>query len=285
MNFDHSEYIKAVLGSVDSELIKKQNYRILLDPANGCAAEVGRKIFSQLGELIMINDRVGEKPERPSEPRRENLSLTIKRVVESQCDLGLATDVDADRVLFIDETGEVLSEDLAGAILCEGKIAVTPLNSSGLFKKAVEENGGKLVESLVGPPEIIKTMKQAKADFGYEESGKYFFGREKCFADGILAGVKMLGVMARERKKLSEIRKNYPVYFQVKLALKCAWDKMPKKYVGKGNKKIFGDSFRFIRASGTEPLIRVFSDSPSKKIAEELADEGKKIVEKELCGE
>lgn len=285
---NHSEYIDAILKTVDSKLIQQRALRILFDPANGSAIDVGKKLFSQLGTVVMINDQSGQKPLRAAEPRAETLKETAKQVVKNHCDLGIATDVDADRVLFIDETGVVLSEDLVGAILgvaeikTKADILVTPLNSSDIFKAVIEKAGAKIAECRVGPPEIITMIKKTKAIFGYEESGKYFFPREFIWADGLLASLKMLQVMAKAKKSLSQIRQSYPVYFQVKLAFDCPWEKMPKRWVGKGEKLIIEDSWLFIRASGTEPLIRIFSDSPSQNRAEELAKKGKRMVE-ELC--
>ena len=98
----------------------------------------------------------------------------------------------------------------------------------------------------------------------------------------MLASLKMLEVMAKANKSLSEIRQSYPVYYQVKLAFDCAFEKMPRRWVGKGEKLIVEDSWLFIRASGTEPLIRIFSDSPKLKLAQELAEKGKRMVEA-LC--
>lgn len=276
---DHSEYIQALLKTVDVKAIKKHHFRILIDPVNGSAIEVGRLLFNQLGKLVMINNRLGQKPTRPSEPRKETLIDTAKLVVKNHCDLGIAFDVDADRVLFIDETGTVLSEDLTAVILVEGKIAVTPENSSGLFKIECRKKRVKVIDCPVGPPEIISAIKKHRADFAYEESGKYFFCRHWCWADGLLAGVKMLNVLAKTNKKLSQIRRQYPPYFQVKLAIDCPWDKMPDKFKHDGVKFEFKDnSWLMIRASGTEPLIRVFSDSPRRLRAEELASKGVKLV-------
>lgn len=275
---DHFEYIRAVLASINAAQIRAGNYRILFDPVNGSAVETGEKLLAKLGKVVMINDRMGQKPLRPAEPRAWTLAETARQVVKNHCDLGIATDVDADRVLFIDETGYILSEDLTAAILVEGKIAVTPVNSSGLFKAECKRKGIKVKDCRVGPPEIIGAINQYRADFAYEESGKYFFCAQWPWADGLLAGAKLLNVIARRHKKLSQIRKDYPEYFQVKLAIACPWEKMPKKFIGAGYKLKFGGSFLFIRASGTEPLIRVFSDSPHREKAEELAQKGRKMV-------
>lgn len=278
MAFNHSEYIQALLSLVDAAAIKNSRLKILFDPVNGSAIEVGRQLFGQLGELVMINDRLGEKPPRPSEPRRETLLETAKQVIKNHCDLGIATDIDADRVLFIDETGTVLSEDLSAVILVEGKVAVTPINSSGIFKSQCQKMSIKVIDCPVGPPEIIAAIKKHRADFAYEESGKYFFPPKFLWADGLLAGIKMLQAMVKRQQPLSQIRLSYPEYFQVKLAIDCPWEKMPDKFKHDGVKLEFEDSWLMIRASGTEPLIRVFADSPRKKQAEVLAQKGIRLV-------
>ncbi len=287
----HQIYIEKLLSLVDLGLIKAKHYRVLVDPCNGAASELLPELLRQAGcQVIKYNCEMDRLPQRSPEPRAKSLQKTAKMVVKHQCDLGLGLDMDADRVLFIDETGAVLSEDLSGAILgaaeikTKGEVLVTPLNSSGIFKAVIEKAGGKVVESRVGPPEIIAKIKKKRAVFGYEESGKYFFAKYFLWADGLLASLKMLELMAKAKKSLSQIRKSYPKYYQVKLAFDCPWEKMPQRWVGKGEKQVFEDSWLFIRASGTEPLIRIFSDSPSQKQAEELARKGKKLVE-EVCGE
>lgn len=276
-------------------MIKARHYRVLADPCNGAASEVLPELLKQIGcSVVKYNCEMDKPPGREPEPRAKSLQATARMTVKHDCDLGLGLDMDADRVLFIDETGAVLSEDLAGAILGEAEIKkpndilVTPLNSSGIFKAVIGKAGGKVVECRVGPPEITAMIKKTRAVFGYEESGKYFFAREFIWADGLLASLKILQVMAKLKKSLSEIRQSYPKYYQVKLAVKCAWENLPaqagmlRRWVGKGEKLIVGDSWLFIRASGTEPLIRIFSDSPSQSRAKELAEKGKRMVE-ELC--
>lgn len=290
-------YIQALLKLVDVPAIKARKLTVLMDPVNGATSEVLEELLKQVGvKIVKINWQMDRLPEREPEPRKKTLEKTSQAVVKNQCDLGVATDMDGDRVLFIDELGEVLSEDLTAATFVEQilthstslrvrPVCVTPINSSGLFKKVVEKAGGKLVECRVGPPEICQAIKKEKAVFAYEESGKYFFSQYYSWADGLLAAIKMLEILAVTKKSLSEIRLSYPPYFQVKLAVECPVAKMPKQWIGLGEKKFFGDSFRFIRASGTEPLIRIFSDSPSLAKAQALAIEGKKIVEKKLCAE
>ncbi|MDZ7587328.1 MAG: hypothetical protein U0946_06240 [Patescibacteria group bacterium] len=288
----HQIYLDKLLSLVEVGLIKSKRFRVLADPCNGVASELIAALLEQAGcAVVKYNWEMNKLPQRAPEPRVKSLQTTAKMVVKHDCDLGLGFDMDADRVLFIDEKGVVLSEDLAGAILGKAEIKkandilVTPFNSSGIFKAVIEAAGGKVAESWVGPPEISAKILQTKAVFGYEESGKYFFARWFIWADGLLASLKMLEVMAKLKKSLSQIRQSYPQYYQVKLAVPCAWSKMPKRWVGKGKKEVYGDSFVFIRASGTEPLIRIFADSPLQSRTKELAEKGKRLVEEVLCAE
>lgn len=291
MTDNHQFYLQALLALVDVRAIQARKFKVVVDPVNGTAGKLSAELLKRLGcAVVEHNFDVDTLPQRAPEPRAKSLVQTAAKVVTAKCDLGVGFDMDADRVLFIDETGEVLSEDLSGAILGKaelrqpGDICVTPLNSSGIFKKVIEADGGKVAESLVGPPEIIETIKKKKAVFGYEETGKYFFSRNFIWADGLLASLKMLEIIAKSKKKLSQIRLSYPRYFQVKLGFDCPFAKMPKRWVGRGEKIVFRDSWLFIRGSGTEPVIRIYTDSPSLKTAEQLAKKGKKIVESICVG-
>ncbi|MFH0942581.1 MAG: hypothetical protein V1810_00200 [Candidatus Beckwithbacteria bacterium] len=291
MNHNHQLYLQALLELVDVKAIRTRKFKVLTDPVNGTVCELSVELLERLGcEVVKHNCDLNQLPQRAPEPRAKSLVQTAAKVVTEKCDLGVGFDMDADRVLFIDEIGEVLSEDLSGAILGKAElkrpedVCVTPLNSSGIFKKVIEAAGGKVAESLVGPPEIIEMIKKKRAVFGYEETGKYFFSRYFIWADGLLASMKMLQILAKTSQTLSQIRLQYPKYFQVKLAFNCAFEKMPKRWVGKGEKMIFSDSWLFIRGSGTEPIIRIFTDSPSLETAKQLAEKGKRIVEKACAG-
>ncbi|MDI6787691.1 MAG: hypothetical protein QME51_04910, partial [Planctomycetota bacterium] len=110
-------YKDFLLNAIDAELIKSKRYRVLVDPANGPAVLILPEILKTLScEVFLTNEQLSPVPARSSEPRANNLMEASAKVKEYQCNLGIATDVDADRVLFIDEKGSVLSEDLVGAL-------------------------------------------------------------------------------------------------------------------------------------------------------------------------
>ncbi|MFH1227510.1 MAG: hypothetical protein V1701_06360 [Planctomycetota bacterium] len=299
-------YREFLLDKIDRDLIRSKKYRVLVDPANGPAGLVLPELLEYLGcEVFKINNELSPVPKRPAEPRRGNLTETAAKVRENGCILGIATDVDADRVLFIDESGTVLSEDLVGAIfareiLTSGNICVTPINSSGLIGEVVAERQAKLHYCNIGQPATLKVVRELKADFSYEESGKYYFARDCLWPDGILASLKLIEIMARHGKSLSELTAGFNEFYQVKHTIKYAphmserimprikkiWleqatENMVEDITIDGLKRVYNDkSWLLIRKSGTEALIRIYADAKSPERAEALVRAGEDIVNK-----
>jgi phosphomannomutase / phosphoglucomutase len=306
-------YQSFLLGLVNQDIIKAQHYRVLIDPCNGTAGLVLPSLLKSLGcEVVLNNETMCPVPNRPAEPRAVNLGPTALKVKDNKCHLGIATDIDADRVLLIDETGKVLSEDLTGAIFArwvfeshpDKKVCVTPLNSSGLIEKVCKDAGREWVACGIGAPETLRVIKELKASFAYEESGKYYFSDEIMWPDGILAAIKMLQIMAEKKQSLSELASQFPMYYQIKHTVLCPeaqkdkvmqrvrgiWEKealagRSKDMTIDGLKRSYDDgSWLLIRKSGTEPLIRVFADSPSAARADELVRLGEDMVKRAQAG-
>ena len=300
-------YKKFLMSKINPDLIRIKKYKVLIDPGNGTAIFVLPQLLQSLGcPVVFINEEPKPQPDRPTEPRANNLSPAVTRLKEHHCDLGIATDIDADRVLFIDHNGNVLSEDLTGAIFARdiiqknknNSLIVTPINSSGLIEHTCQKFNARLEYCGVGQPATLQVVKQLKANFSYEESGKYYFSEEVFWADGILAGLKLLELLSRENKTLAELAGEFPRFYQVKHTLPCEnklknkimsevktiWEK--EALTGKvkditidGLKRIYEDkAWLLIRQSGTEPLIRVYSDALSPSRAEELVQSGEKMV-------
>jgi phosphomannomutase/phosphoglucomutase len=305
-------YKKFLLGIADNDLIREKKFKVLVDPANGTAGLVLPELLRELGcEVYVINEKIKPIPDRPAEPRAINLKETAGKVKEYKCNLGIATDIDADRVLFIDEKGEVISEDLMGSIFAKSvmdkhketdRLCVTPINSSGLIEYTCDKSKIKLEYCPVGQPATLKVVKHLKANFSYEESGKYYFADQAIWADGLLSALILLEIMAKTNKSLSQLASEFPKFYQVKHTVHCehdVMDKVMKKVFelwkkqaieGKvkditvdGLKRVYKDnSWLLIRASGTEPLIRVYADAMSLNRAEELVKWGEEIVKKAL---
>ncbi len=297
-------YAGEMLTRIDRKLIAAKGFRVLVDPANGAASIVAREIFERAGcEVISINASQQPIPNRPSEPRAETVEEAKSIAKVMKLDLGVCFDVDADRVLFVDKTGVALSEDAAGAIFAHGDlkqddVCVAPVNSSGLIEWVCRRASAKLEYCRIGQPEIIKALKATNGAFAYEESGKYYFARHFLWSDGIYSGLRMLEIMAREKRSLHELMEPLPKFYQGKHSARVddldkpkimeevfrrmklmEWPDTARDVVVDGFKRIFkDDSWVMIRASGTEPLIRIYSDATSPQRAAFLIEEGKSFL-------
>jgi phosphomannomutase/phosphoglucomutase len=312
---DANNYYKTfLLSHINPELIRPKKFSVLFDPANGPAGLIFPDILKELGcEVFLINEKLSAVPERPSEPRAKNLTQTVLKVKEHLSDIGIATDVDADRVLFIDAQGNVLSEDLVGAlfasdIISRDKTCVTPINSSLLIEEVISQSQGRLKYCRIGQPETIKVIKQYSASFSYEESGKYYFCGNCLWPDALLSSLKLLEIMAKHNKSLSQIAQTFPQFYQIKHTLSYealglsrkpdldnlfnkiqdVWSKeytegRLKDITIDGLKRVYQDkSWLLIRKSGTEPLLRIYADAMSLERAETLVKQGEEIVKKAI---
>jgi len=275
-------------------------YRIVVDPANGAGARIIDRILQILGvEVYCINCERKKIPNRPSEPRKETLEKL--RMLSEKFDLGAGTDMDADRVVF-SSRGNIICEDVIGAIFAErfakDKV-VTPINSSLLIEKVARKKGFEVIYSRVGPPEIAEMLLKTGASFGYEETGKYIFPPETLWGDSILSIVYILKIMNSEGRDLYQIAHDYPKFHQIKEKLpvrreiKRAVVEKIGEYLEKnipeeakriirvdGVKLLYEDAWLLIRASGTEDVIRVFSEAKDEKTVSQLAEYGKNLVKK-----
>jgi phosphomannomutase/phosphoglucomutase len=301
-------YISEMVQMLDARLIKSKKYRVVVDPANGTASYCAKELFEWFGcDVEMLHFDPKPVPDRPSECRAATCRVAIDRTAELKADLGLCCDVDADRVLMIDSTGAALSEDLVGAVfaretLRKGDTCVVPINSSGLIELVCAEIGARLEYCAVGQPEIVKAIKAHKAAYSYEESGKYFFPLQQMWCDGMYSGVKMLDVMAHRGKSVAELASAFPKFHQVKrkvdvpdarkaAAVARAADLLKTRLTDgrvrdvtvDGFKRMYADhAWLLVRASGTEPIVRVYTDAPSKERAESLAAEGEQVLREAL---
>ncbi len=284
---------------IEKKVKNVSGFKIALDVANGAAAGIWNRILEYLDITVRcINCTRKHIPSRPSEPRKNTLTELAK--ITKGMDLGAGTDVDADRVVFIAQNGDAVSEDVVGAIFAKrfarGKI-VTPINSSMLIEEVASREGFEVIYCPVGPPEMAEAILKTSATFAYEETGKYLFPPDTLWGDSLLSILKILEIMDREGKTLDELAKEFPEYHQMKVAVpvngemkyrivEMVSEEIERKLIRNavnivktdGIKIIFKDAWLLIRASGTEDVIRVFSDAKTEERARELVEYGKNIV-------
>ena len=290
-----SQYIDEIRSHVDVPSIRKRTLTVVVDAGNGVGGLVTPKLLSKIGvKSISLNANLdGRFPSRLSEPLPENLGVLQEMVREYNADFGVAHDGDADRAIFCTSEGNFQFGDRTVALIAkwwyeqsgEAKI-VTPINTSKLIDDVTNEHNGEVVRTKVGSITVSRTMVREKIRLGGEENGGIFFGPHQPVRDGPMAVALIAQILTTYEESLSSLLNAFPYYSQVKEKLDCPSDKTEfvldeiKSYYNDypiididGIKVEREDGWVLIRPSGTEPIIRCFSESSSAKKAKQYNEE------------
>jgi phosphoglucosamine mutase len=269
-----------------------EDMRVVLDCANGASYVVGPTVLEELGAEVF---RLGVAPngrninERCGSMFPENV---VEKVREVRADVGIALDGDADRVVMIDETGEILDGDqllalcardmVERGVLRGGQVVATVMSNLGL-EKALEEIGVGLLRTQVGDRYVVDTMREGGFNLGGEQSGHIVFLDHNTSGDGLITALQVLAIMRRKRRKLSELTTDFVRYPQVLVSVRVA-ERRPIESLPSVQRKLeqiegaLGERGRvLVRYSGTEQKVRVMVEGEDeqriREHANELADE------------
>lgn len=302
-------YVRRVMEKVDSEAIRKRAFKIVVDAGNGAQCVSAPRLYEALGcDVVPLFCEVdGNFPGRGSEPVAEKLTALVDTVRKSKADLGVAFDGDGDRVVFCDENGKLYTGDRSGALLLEyilerrkAQKVVTTVATSNIIEHVVVKHGSKLIKIRVGSVDVTERMLGEGAVAGLEENGGFFYLPHQPVRDGGMTSSLMLDALAHWGVSMSAAMGRLPIYYQRKGKLACpnplkatVLEEVKKQADGRldltdGVRIDFDDkSWVIVRPSGTEPLIRVFSESTDEGRAEQLfrryfalADENTKKLQK-----
>ena len=306
-------YFEHLSHFVDMEGLRRQKLNIIVDPMYG--AGIGYfKTLLQGGNLRITEINAERNPSFPQinpEPIAKNLTRLSRLVVEQKADVGLATDGDADRIGIIDERGQFLTQHQVFALLClyllevrgERGAMVRTLTSTMMLSRLGDLFDVAVYETPVGFKYVAPLMMEKNAIIGGEESGGYGFRGHVPERDAILAGLYFLDFMVKTEKTPSQLldyvySKVGPHYydrrdFHISAAKRqtilhrlsssspdsIAGTKVTKIDTTDGFRFFLGDaSWLLIRFSGTEPLVRIYSEAESLERAGALLEEGKKLI-------
>ena len=295
---------------VDIEKIKTNNIRLVIDAGNGTASSFVTKFLGKLGlDVIAINDFTNPVGGRLSEPIDNNLEK-LKQLILKPSDLGIAFDLDADRVTFVvhsEEESITLNTNDVGAFMINyllknnysGKI-ILPINTSNVVEEILKPYNLKPIYCKIGQPGTVEAIKKVPNPlFAFEESGKFYFLHHGIlWTDGILMLLKILEILASSNQSLYELLHNLPEYHAIADKIQINDDQMRKfqlmlsttiseisfpleesRIAIDGHRINFSDSsWLLIRPSGTEPKIRIMADSHSIDRTKNLIEIGKNFV-------
>ena len=286
-------YIVSIKSSFPRDL-NLSGMRIVLDCANGAAYKVGPTILQELGADVIV---VNNKPDgfNINEDCGAMHPEYIGKIVrEYRADIGLALDGDADRLVIIDEKGEVVDGDkLIGALcnylneekLLKGNGCVATVMSNKALEDYLSSKGIELFRSNVGDKYVLEVMKEKGINFGGEQSGHIIFSDTAKTGDGLASSLQVLALILKSGKKASEVLNPFELYPQILVNMKVT-EKIPlEKIKGLDEllKPIREKGIRdLIRYSGTENKIRLLLEGKNKKDVEEAMETLKSFFKKVL---
>lgn len=299
------EYIDEAISKVDVEAIKKANLKVVVDCGSGAGSYTAPYLIRKLGcDVTTLNCQAdGFFPGRDPEPIEENLQELINVVKQLNADIGLAHDGDADRTICIDEKGNFVLGDKTFSLVEKqmlkenngGTIVTTVATSQAIYDIA-EEYNGEVIATAVGDLLVARKLKDEDGLFGGEENGGLIFPDFVYGRDAVMTVAKILETIAKEKKPLSKLVEELPVYYATKTKIECSDDLKEEVMENIANeiktttdfdldttdgvKILKDDGWVIIRPSGTEPIFRCFAESDSQEKANAMTDWGLSLIKK-----
>ena len=279
--------------------VQLEGIHVVLDTANGAASTSARQIFADLGAQLTV---IGENPDGLNindgvgSTHPEHLQEKVKEVGAA---IGLAFDGDSDRLIAVDENGEIVDGDkimyiigsyLSSKGLLEKNTIVTTVMSNLGFHKALDAKGIQKEITAVGDRYVVEEMRKSGYNLGGEQSGHVVIMDYNTTGDGQLTGVQLTKIMQETGKKLSELAAEVTIYPQklvnirVENSMKDKAMEVPaiREIIEKMEAEMAGKGRILVRPSGTEPLLRVMAEAPTNEEVDYYVDTIAAVVQAEI---
>ena len=279
--------------------VQLEGMHVVLDTANGAASTSARQIFADLGAQLTV---IGENPDGLNindgvgSTHPEHLQEKVKEVGAA---IGLAFDGDSDRLIAVDENGEIVDGDkimyiigsyLSSKGLLEKNTIVTTVMSNLGFHKALDAKGIQKEITAVGDRYVVEEMRKYGYNLGGEQSGHVVIMDYNTTGDGQLTGVQLTKIMQETGKKLSELAAEVTIYPQklvnirVENSMKDKAMEVPaiREIIEKMEAEMAGNGRILVRPSGTEPLLRVMAEAPTNEEVDYYVDTIAAVVQAEI---
>ncbi|MBK8089461.1 MAG: phosphoglucosamine mutase [Chitinophagaceae bacterium] len=278
---------------VNKKQIADKKFKVVVDAINSSGAEAVPALLNALGvtDITVLNAEMNGNFAHNPEPLAENLVELCSEVVKQKADLGIAVDPDVDRLCFVSNDGSLFGEEytlvaVADYVLSNKKgNTVSNLSSTRALRDVTEKHGGTYFASAVGEVNVVKKMKEVNAVIGGEGNGGIIDPHLHYGRDALIGIALFLTQLAQAGKTTAELRKTFPDYFMSKNKIdlpqgtdvKAVLAKVKDQYTSyqvnteDGVKIDFEKSWVHLRASNTEPIIRIYSEADSTEKADALA--------------
>jgi phosphomannomutase len=285
-------HIPRILAIVDKQAVSARQYKIVLDSVNGAGGQITKKLLAELGcEVVAINDEPTGLFARAPEPTARNLQGLCEAVKTNQADIGFAQDPDADRLAIVDETGTYIGEEYTLALAAKhvlgertGKVA-TNLSTSRMVDDIAGQSGGEVVRTAVGEANVAHAMLEHDCVIGGEGNGGVIDLRVGLVRDSLVGIAHILQLMAETQKTISQLVTQIGRYYMTKekFAAEPAQAERilnlaKKTFAGAkldttdGCRFDFEDGWLHLRASNTEPVMRVIAEAKDQNTMQKHLD-------------
>jgi phosphomannomutase len=303
----HAVHIKRVLDRIDVLGVSTKAFKVVVDSVNGSGCVTSATMLSKLGcRLVHLNDTPdGLFPHEP-EPTRENLTQLADEVRRQKAVVGFAQDPDADRLAIVDEQGTYIGEEYTLALCAmhvlrrkpgKGVVVGTNLSTSRMVDDLADRFGGTVVRSPVGEANVINAMLAQESIIGGEGNGGVIDPRIVPGRDSLVAMAYVLELMADTGKTVSQLVAEIPRYtiLKDKLPLARKEDAAPALAAvaqahadrhpdtSDGTRVDWPDGWVSVRASNTEPILRVIAEAPDEPAARQRIADARALVERSLA--
>jgi phosphomannomutase len=299
----HPRHVEAVYGVCDAAAVARKKFTVVLDSVNGAGCVVTPMLLERLGcKVAHVNGEPTGRFAHPPEPVAENLAGLCDAVRQHGAAVGFAQDADADRLAIVDEAGRFIGEEytlaLAAAFVlrhCEGKLA-TNLATSRMIDDLASAAGCEVVRAPTGEANVVEAMRREGCIFGGEGGGGVIEPRVVEVRDSLVGIAYVLQSLAETGKRLSELVAEIPAYVMRKTKLPCPAGAAERVTAAAreafehraGAKLNDADGLRVdlpagwvcVRASNTEPILRIIAEAPDEATVDALVEEVRKIAER-----
>ncbi len=288
----HIDMIMA-LPLVKVDAVKEKKFKVVIDPVNSTGALALPPLLEQLGcEVVVLNGEPNGQFAHNPEPLPENLRALSEAVISNNAHLGISVDPDVDRLALVCEDGEMFGEEYTLVAVSDYILkytkgpTVSNLSSTGALKVVTEKAGCTYHPAAVGEVNVVSKMKEVRAVIGGEGNGGIIYPELHFGRDALVGVALMLSHLAEFGKSLSYLRSTYPSFHIAKnkiqltpdIDLDALFGELQKKYANQdlntidGLKIVLenGSDWIHLRRSNTEPIIRIYTESTSPVIAQNL---------------
>lgn len=274
-------------------------FKVVIDTGNGAAYRIASKVFQSLGADVVVINNIPNGKNINVKCGSTHPELLQEMVKLYKADCGLAYDGDADRLIAVDEKGNIVDGDLIIAVistnmnekgLLNSSTVVTTVQSNMGFEKYLESKGIRLIRANVGDRYVLEKMHQQSLNLGGEQSGHIIMLDHNTTGDGVLSSIQFVSAIIESKQKVSELVSKIKLWPQklenivVSKEKKKTWhsNENISKVIRKCQKEIEGKGRILVRESGTEALIRVMVEAETDGIVNKYVDEISAVIRKEL---